>query len=426
MVKPLLDKPPQLEKKATGRVTLTRKYELITPLFGGGVKAGEVDSKNPIRGTAVRGHLRFWWRATRGGQFGGDLSEMKKVEDAIWGASAKGEKGEKRPLAVQIAVQLDHAGTPDTPFIHQPNKNNVLKPVPNKQSVVPAYAAFPLQRSDEDIKAGKPPRTVQKGIRFTLDLSFAEKHRQDVEIALWAWETFGGIGARTRRGFGALHCLAQYENGIQKTSPCIATEIKASITQRLETITGKWPKGVPHLSPKSARNPFFEVVPVQGDAIVAWKLLIDGLQSFRQSREGNQYGPTHWPEANAVRSNARKPKSSKSPYLGDDVFPRAQLGLPILFHFPQEKTLEDATLTGITKERMASRLILRPLVCGSNQAFGLAICLTGPIVPDGGIALDGKPVTHEITQQDAANIVPLDGETSLIKAFFKYLREFTK
>lgn len=425
MVKPLFDKPPAIEKKETGRINLTRQYQLITPLFGGGVKANVVDITNPIRGTAVRGQLRFWWRATRGGQFGKDgLAAMKAREDEIWGSMATAKKGEKRPLAVQIAVRLDNLGIPDTPFIHQRNKNNILKPVANKQSVVPAYAAFSLQRSDEDIQAGKLPYTVQKDIAFTLNINLAEDHRQDVEIALWAWETFGGIGARTRRGFGSLQCIAQRENGKPKSlleTPCTAAEIKKAINQQLELITGEWPKDVTHVSSKL----FFEIVEIKGDASSAWQVLIKELRDFRQSREGNEYGPTHWPEANAVRSAAGKNVSSKSPDLGD-VFPRAQLGLPILFHFPQERDLEDATLTGMNKERMASSLILRPIICGQNQAFGLAICLNSPVIPDGGIALDGKSVMHTLTPDEAKKIVPLDGETSLMKAFFKHLRELYK
>ena len=64
--------------------TQVRRYKLITPLYGGGVKAGEVDTVTPIRGTAVRGQLRFWWRAIRGGQFDGNLAKMKEKEDEMW------------------------------------------------------------------------------------------------------------------------------------------------------------------------------------------------------------------------------------------------------------------------------------------------------------------------------------------------------
>lgn len=36
--------------------------ELVTPLHGGGVVARESDDKLPVRVTAIRGQLRFWWR----------------------------------------------------------------------------------------------------------------------------------------------------------------------------------------------------------------------------------------------------------------------------------------------------------------------------------------------------------------------------
>lgn len=38
------------------------RCELVTPLHGGGVVARESDEKLPVRVTAIRGQLRFWWR----------------------------------------------------------------------------------------------------------------------------------------------------------------------------------------------------------------------------------------------------------------------------------------------------------------------------------------------------------------------------
>ena len=36
--------------------------ELITPIYGGGIQAAVPDVLMPIRATAIRGQLRFWWR----------------------------------------------------------------------------------------------------------------------------------------------------------------------------------------------------------------------------------------------------------------------------------------------------------------------------------------------------------------------------
>src|ERR671926_1469036 len=81
----------------------TRKYKLLTPLFGGGVEPGVNDEVTPISGKAIRGHLRFWWRATRGGQHG-KLDEMKKAEVSIWGGVGDDDTGQ--PSTVQVVVNI--------------------------------------------------------------------------------------------------------------------------------------------------------------------------------------------------------------------------------------------------------------------------------------------------------------------------------
>src|SRR5205085_1302593 len=79
---------------------------------------------------------------------------------------------------------------------------------------IPAYAAFPLQHSEEELRQMMPPsKKVRDNVNFRLTISFPSNRKDDVAAALWAWETFGGIGARTRRGFGALHCTNVQENG---------------------------------------------------------------------------------------------------------------------------------------------------------------------------------------------------------------------
>src|SRR5712692_6836155 len=87
-------KPPEISpqdvtpQKQDDIITQVREYKLITPLFGGGVTAGEGDPVTPIRGTEIRGLLRFWWRACRGGNYK-TIKEMKEAEDKIWGAANK-------------------------------------------------------------------------------------------------------------------------------------------------------------------------------------------------------------------------------------------------------------------------------------------------------------------------------------------------
>lgn len=393
MVKPLLDKPPQIERKEAGRVLLTRKYELITPLFGGGVKAGEVDTKNPIRGTAVRGHLRFWWRATRGGQFGGDLSEMKAREDEIWGSTEGVSK-------ITIVVTESTIGRPYQ-ATYRGDEVNVGDP-----NSPLGYVAFPLRESGGQ---------VYEDVSFTLQIECPKKYRPDLKAALWAWETFGGIGARTRRGFGALHCTdVQLRIDDKKFSNKNWVWSYSSQNSKTEIITYirefvinlNFPDDVSCLDQNANRT---HTTPAVENKETAWEILIDSLKKFRQNRapdaQGRPFGRNRWPDPDAIReltNQSLKARGHDTPvYTHPDIdqkFPRAAFGLPIVFEFHPRQRGVTANTDPITTElkpmdyqRRASRLILRPLKCSDGSYVGLATILRGPIIPLGGLELKNSP-----------------------------------
>ena len=88
MARTILESCPDAPKHEKSTL-MSFKIELITPLFGGGTVAGELDEKLLIRATEIRGVLRFWWRATRGKIFLKDknpASSLKKMEDEFWGS----------------------------------------------------------------------------------------------------------------------------------------------------------------------------------------------------------------------------------------------------------------------------------------------------------------------------------------------------
>lgn len=61
---------------------VTAHCTLITPMFGGGVTAGEVDPEMPIRASALRGQLRFWWRLLHGA--GKKPADLFADESDLW------------------------------------------------------------------------------------------------------------------------------------------------------------------------------------------------------------------------------------------------------------------------------------------------------------------------------------------------------
>jgi CRISPR-associated protein Cmr1 len=405
--------PPAVEPMLDSRVssgqriplmTQTRSYELITPLFGGGAKPGRADSDLVIRGSGIRGQLRFWWRACRGGQFGGDLRRMREAESRLWGAASTPRN--PRISQVDIVVKMTCSGE--------------AKP-PTALGVHP-YVAFPLQQSNGP---------VIRNVKFDLILTFPEAVRAEIVPALWAWETFGGVGGRTRRGFGALRLTAV--DGSPVGAPR-AQDVASFIARGLHkhVVDGEWPNGVPHL----ARGP--QVVVTQGfrDPRAAWDHLVQRLKAFRQQRnagaEPRRPGRSRWSEPDEIRrlTNRSCPRHA-TPLSRVRKFPRAAFGLPVVFHFRDEAAGDPRTTTlqGGAEgcERLASPLILRPVACEGGGAVGLALILEGTSISQIPVGLVLKDAQREhrvqamLTNQEAATIQPLHGDPNVLQVFLNSL-----
>jgi len=421
------NRPPAVDPeahKAQDIVSQVRDYELITPLFGGGANTGEADEVTLVRATEIRGNLRFWWRACRGGHYK-TVAEMKDAEDALWGKAHKQKKGDasQKPDApqkptVQVRVEVLKQGQPIKPFMLD------AKGQPKAIKGIPGYAAFPLQ---PDSKEREESKLLIRDVQFRLIISFPKdkEQKEDVEAALWAWETFGGIGARTRRGFGALHLLKI--DGADNEDMPDAHTAETWITKKLSNHIkeGIPPQGVPHIRTTSSRYVSFRPLSTAYDA---WERLVTKLYKFRQYAILRR---SIWPEANAIRAKRGIPQKGTSP--GINKFPKAVLGLPLIYHFVNGE-LEDQTLKGKQKEfeRLASPIILRPLLCKNEQAVGVVLLLEGPRIPPGGVVLVEKkeergteksalPVNTQLTREEAQKIEVLGGETDVLKAFMKYI-----
>lgn len=420
---------PGLHKNgAADQISMTRRYQLITPLFGGGVQAGQVDLTTPVRGSTIRGQLRFWWRATRGGEFDGDLARMKDAEEALWGSTSRASR-------VIISANTTDIGT----VFQVPYKDRDGRPrsIGDPGSIY-GYAGFPLRQDNG---------TVRENVAFDLSLSFPADAAFDVRAALWAWETFGGVGARTRRGFGAPACAPgdfSAEWLWQAPSHIARAKLLEQVSEFVSD--GPFPPGVPHLSRSSARY----VVRITRDntPLTAWEDLLSALKAFRQNRAGNRgFGRSKWPEPDALRDITGQDGSQFNhhvPMHGRLIkkFPRAAFGLPIVFEFhPRQSHPSNprydprrTTLVGVNATRLASPLIIRPLQC-RDRAVGLAVVLEGPRLSDlGGLALKegsekgpviAAPLSENLSSAEAALVQAkhdfYDADPDVLQSFLNIL-----
>lgn len=458
-----LGSPPPLERRADlNRLTQVREYRLITPLFGGGVRPGEADPLTPVRGTTVRGQLRFWWRATRGGHYGGDLARMKVAEDLLWGAASRKEGA--GPSLVDVQIDIVDEGRAELPFEVTQNPRSGRYQVRSRPSVAPGYAAFPLQPNQDELRNWDPERHQVKPVRVNIQFRltvcipqywedhakehFAGSPLDEIVAGLWAWETFGGVGARTRRGFGALQLLSV--EGAETDSPTQVTAVAAAdwVAKGLarHVVAGRWPDDVPHLD----RTIPLRITRARRDPVEAWRGLVDQLKAFRQQRRLNRLvengrtitrpGRNHWPEQDEVRRLTRR----RSPRHRDVVsnvrkFPRAAFGLPLIIQYKRDdqrdgdpdgnNTVVGRLQDGTKLDRLASPLILRALIV-ADGAVGLAAVLRGVRMPDQ-LVLEYRggreDVAWQLTPAEAAEITSpagqaiLGGATDVLEAFLNSL-----
>lgn len=162
----------QLEAATSTDNWKTYKCKLVTPLYGGGVKAGEVDKEMPIRATEIRGQLRYWWRIACGPFLASKnisaSQEMFRRETEIWGGI-----GADKPEASKVEVRVKdirkfeleaahNAPQPDT----REGKNGQLKLVNNAKGWADSAARRIGLKSSCSRQAKRATAARRNGLRF--------------------------------------------------------------------------------------------------------------------------------------------------------------------------------------------------------------------------------------------------------------------
>lgn len=358
--------------------------ELVTPLYGGGVQVGVIDEKLPIRASSIRGQLRFWWRLLAKHKadwgFNGNLAEIRKAESRLWGGA-----GEEVNASLVFLKVTDINGLDAKPWAkYEPHPKGGYKTLPRPESWVNVpYILFPAQGKKPGSADSKEPSTLIKAsLTWNLQIAFAMNTSKAQTAQVWEtlrwWANFGGLGARTRRGLGAIRVMNQ------KITPITADEAQNIGCQLV-------------LKPQS------------NSVYTAWTEAVNKLQSFRQGvnfgrnagQQPNRPGRSRWSEPDAIRRTLSTDnnqvwlksdlKTHAPVHKAGNVFPRTAFGLPIIVKFkeysardeigriysqePDSTTLQPI-LIGENKprERMASPLILRPYFNGHGwQAAALLL-----------------------------------------------------
>ncbi|GGM66667.1 hypothetical protein GCM10011608_59990 [Micromonospora sonchi] len=391
----------------------TLSMQVTTPLFNGGhqpplsdteVERLEADRRLPehaveseagIRASSLRGAMRYWLRAIAGAQIGSRIDLLAALESRVFGSTTR---------ASSVALRLPNP--PEARF-GQPDWCRR-----EEARWIGYLAGQGLSRPADDNRGCRLTRRFVEpgGPTFNLQLRFGQdKDAAALAVAaLWSLCRYGGLGARTRRGFGGLHIAAVEGDLPAPWTPEMLCSAAVVPSEGLQLDEHGW-------SPELARcaNPLERTVALarrdvknQPTAFDGWRDLptypvFGGPKVFIAELSGRSFPDWsavlayageqfRWFRATESAPGARyTPKIKTREWLrtinGDDhEFALGALGLPIVFK--EGKTaypIGTATAGGDRSPlRRASPLWLRPLRDSNARWRLLSFAFLGRFLPD--------------------------------------------
>ncbi len=165
--------------------TNTFDLELITPCFCAGADQGVAE----IRSTAIRGQLRWWFRALGG----------KAGDEALIFGSAAGDSGNGSRLRITVS-DVKPTALRSLPGFSPNDAESYVWHYARVSGTTVRGASGPRWQSQGALPVGTTFKMHVTSLRELRDL------RPDFEEALCAFLTFGTLGLRATRGLGAFHC----------------------------------------------------------------------------------------------------------------------------------------------------------------------------------------------------------------------------
>ena len=354
---------------------LEARFKVVTPCFLGG-QSHEAELRLP----SIKGALRFWWRAlayARMADVGpGDriIDRLAKEEGRLFGSSEAGQSrlimrlDAKAPLPIleKDTILRDEGGAPVGAGARYLGYG-VMEAFPSRTK---GTEAGDLRRS-----------CLASPFEFSLRISARETELlQSIEPALRLLGMIGGLGSKSRKGYGSLNLIAFEGDGVDRWHrPRTVDDYRKQLSELLNDVEGYHHE--PEISAFSAnarvdlfashRTPS-EVLNAYGEAMVRYRswgkngLILDSERSRCNFREDHDW------------MYDRPPSPDFHPR-------RAVFGLP--HNYGGRKTVEPESY-----DRRASPLSFHVHELGSRYA-GVALLLRSRFLPkDKGIIAGGRTV----------------------------------
>ncbi len=399
------------------RTTLT--VEFVTPCFLGGA---DPTAAAEWRSSSVRGQLRWWFRAVAGGRFGGDLAAVQDAERKLFGDTRRasvlrlGTLG--RPRSARPA---DSEGVPwkdprmDEEWLaevwglkrsdpeYTATLNRLRVTARNGRSI----ASSPIQYLGYGCIGFKglerPCILPQETAKLRLQWLERDWQALPAELgglfrdALWCWLHLGGIGAKSRKGFGSLRCVgiagdlpagAGHLPGIEKGT------VKQFDQRAREFLAAGTGNAVPEWTHFSSASRIFRSRQACGSWIEAMARAGGWLIAFRRRYGSN--GDCRRRRGTALKDRDyawAAPQAEGQPDFRQGFPDRAGFGLPLPFEkkdrFARDGVVGEsvnwrsAGRKGDKENRRASPLLIHVACFGGKEFYPVLTHLPARFLPRG-------------------------------------------
>ncbi len=167
--------------------------ETITPMFLGGADGKSAELRPP----SIKGLMRFWWRVVNAEH---NIAELQKKENRIFGGG--GEQASKSSFSIKIIY--DNIKPSNQKFPNHPIQVSGKKFSINILEYL-AYGTYDYRKGQGNVfnRDYLPSDT-----KFDIFIYVRkEDFIKDILISFYFLSAFGGLGSRTRNGFGGFNVL---------------------------------------------------------------------------------------------------------------------------------------------------------------------------------------------------------------------------
>ena len=202
-------------------------YRVVTPLFCAGADPGRPE----LRLASFKGVLRYWWRVLAWSRYGANLDAIREREDALFGSAGGGQSR----VRMHLVPSVDSPSPVKVGDVLQADGRVVGEGVRYLgYGVMEAFASKKKNR-----KAGQLTRAcLQSPFDFAVRLraqGLEPVQLESLTEAVIALGTLGGMGAKSRKGYGSLVLRTLTVDGNAKWTPPSSIEQLKTQIERLHS-----------------------------------------------------------------------------------------------------------------------------------------------------------------------------------------------